>query len=139
MSYRADKLAIDGHTYIETDRQTHSHAGNDNTQRPNITSGKNGERIFMKLLGQVAYKTRYKLEQFQDVALNPLDRGSIFLFSGSVLDNKIMEKWVNGFSWKFQDMAGMAQQTQNVVNLIFKLISIFLIKYDPEGQDHRPQ
>ena len=35
MSYRADKLMIDGHT------DTHIHAGNDNTQRPKLASGKN--------------------------------------------------------------------------------------------------
>ena len=33
MSYRADKLVIDGHT--------DTHAGNDNTCRPKLASGKN--------------------------------------------------------------------------------------------------
>ena len=33
MSYRADKLVIDGHT-------THTHAGNENTRRPKLASGK---------------------------------------------------------------------------------------------------
>ena len=36
MSYRADKLMIDGHT------DTHTHAGNDDTRRPKLASGKNG-------------------------------------------------------------------------------------------------
>ena len=35
MSYRTDKLVIDGHTHI------HTHAGNDNTRRPKLASGKN--------------------------------------------------------------------------------------------------
>ena len=34
MSYRADKLVIDGHT------GTHTRAGNDNTPRPKLASGK---------------------------------------------------------------------------------------------------
>ena len=35
MNYRSDKLMIDGHT------DTHTHAGNDNTRRPKLASGKN--------------------------------------------------------------------------------------------------
>ena len=35
MSYRTDKLVIDGHT----DTHTHTHAGNDNTRRPKLASG----------------------------------------------------------------------------------------------------
>ena len=37
MSYRTDKLMIDGHT----DTHTHTHAGNDNTRRPKLASGNN--------------------------------------------------------------------------------------------------
>ena len=37
MSYCTDKLVIDGHTHIHT----HTHAGNDNTRRPKLASGKN--------------------------------------------------------------------------------------------------
>ena len=37
MNYRSDKLMIDGHT----DTYTHTHAGNDNTRRPKLASGKN--------------------------------------------------------------------------------------------------
>ena len=47
MSYRTDKLMIDGHTHI------HTHAGNDNTRRPKPASGKNGLKykyIFYVLL-----------------------------------------------------------------------------------------
>ena len=39
MSYRMDKLMIDGHT--DTHTHIHTHAGNDNTQRPKLASGKN--------------------------------------------------------------------------------------------------
>ena len=38
MSYRTDKLMIDGHT--DTHTYTHTHAGNDNTRRPKLASGK---------------------------------------------------------------------------------------------------
>ena len=38
MSYRADKLVLDGHTDTRTD--THTHAGNDTTRRPKLASGK---------------------------------------------------------------------------------------------------
>ena len=34
MSYRADKLVIDGHT------DTHTRVGDDNTRRPKLASGK---------------------------------------------------------------------------------------------------
>ena len=37
MSYRADKLVIDA----RTDTHTQTDAGNDNTQRPKLASGKN--------------------------------------------------------------------------------------------------
>ena len=35
---------------------------------------------------------------------NPLDAGFIFLFSGSVFVNNIMEKWKDGYAWNCQDM-----------------------------------
>ena len=38
MSYRADKLVIDGHT--DTHTHTHTHAGNNNSRRPKLASGK---------------------------------------------------------------------------------------------------
>ena len=38
MNYRTDKLMIDGHT--DTRTYTHTHAGNDNTRRPKLASGK---------------------------------------------------------------------------------------------------
>ena len=38
MSYRANKLVNDGHT--DTHTRTHTHAGNDNTRRPNLASDK---------------------------------------------------------------------------------------------------
>ena len=37
MNYRTDKLMIDGQTHAHT----HTHAGNDNTRRPKLASGKN--------------------------------------------------------------------------------------------------
>ena len=43
--------------------------------------------------------TRSNLEHFRDVAVNPLNPGSIYLFSGSSFVCNIMEKRVNGFSW----------------------------------------
>ena len=43
MSYRTDKLVIDGHT--DTHTYTHTHAGNDNTRRPKLASGKNKGQI----------------------------------------------------------------------------------------------
>ena len=38
MSYRADKQVIDTHTHGHTDR--HTEAGDDNTHRPKLASGK---------------------------------------------------------------------------------------------------
>ena len=38
MSYRADKLGVDAHTRTHTQTE----AGNDNTRRPKLASGKNG-------------------------------------------------------------------------------------------------
>ena len=43
MSYRTDKLVIDGHTH------THTHAGNDNTRRPKLASGKNGVNFYFQV------------------------------------------------------------------------------------------
>ena len=39
MSYHADKQVIDAHTHGHTNR--HIDAGNDNTRRPKLASGKN--------------------------------------------------------------------------------------------------
>ena len=43
MSYRADKQVLTAHTDGRTDRRTHrqTDAGNDNTRRPKLASGKN--------------------------------------------------------------------------------------------------
>ena len=41
-----------------------------------------------------------------DVKVNPLNPGSIYLFSGSVTVCNIMEKQVNGFSWNFYKTSG---------------------------------
>ena len=40
MSYGADKLVIDGHT--DTHTRARARAGNDNTRRSKLASGKNG-------------------------------------------------------------------------------------------------
>ena len=42
MNYRSDKLMINGHT--DTHTHIHTHAGNDNTRRPKLASGKNALR-----------------------------------------------------------------------------------------------
>ena len=42
MSYRANKQVIDTHTHGHTDR--HTDAGDDNTRRPKLPSGKNDNR-----------------------------------------------------------------------------------------------
>ena len=47
----------------------------------NIT--KTGEWIFMRVSRQFIYETRDLLENFEDVAFNPLDPASTFLFSES--------------------------------------------------------
>ena len=56
MSYRADKLVIDGHT----------HAGNDNTRRPKLASGKKAEisievimRIFNAIIRNYIYQIQF--------------------------------------------------------------------------------
>ena len=43
MSYRADKQVIDTHTHGHMDR--HTDAGDDNTRRPKLASGKNCLRM----------------------------------------------------------------------------------------------
>ena len=49
------------------------------------------------------------LEHFEDVALKVLDPGPIFLFSGYAPHSNIIEKRLNGFSWFFHDISGIAQ------------------------------
>ena len=55
MSYRTDKLVIDGHT------DTHTHAGNDNTRKPKLASGKNQTRKIEVLWFLVCYLTILKV------------------------------------------------------------------------------
>ena len=45
MNYRTDKLMIDGQTHI------HTHAGNDNTRRPILASGKNLTNNLILIIG----------------------------------------------------------------------------------------
>ena len=52
----------------------------------------------MKFSEKDGHDTRSNLEYFQDVAVNPLNPGLIYLFPGSVFVCNIMEKMVNGFS-----------------------------------------
>ena len=47
--------------------------------------------IFMKFSATVGHETRNILEHFWDVAANPLNPGSVFLFSGFVIVGYIME------------------------------------------------
>ena len=54
--------------------------------------------------------TKSNLEHFQGVTVNPLNPGSIYLIPGSVFVCNIMEKRVNGFSWKFNETSGATQE-----------------------------
>ena len=54
----------------------------------NITE--RGATDYSEIFRQVGYETRNNLEHFED-SFYPVDPGSIFLFSGSVLDSHIME------------------------------------------------
>ena len=45
--------------------------------------------------------------------LDPLNPGSIILFSGSMLVSNIMEKVINEFSWFCYEMSGKAQEIIN--------------------------
>ena len=49
MSYRPDKLVIDTHTHTHTHRPTD--AGDDNTRRPKLASGKNAIFNLVLLIG----------------------------------------------------------------------------------------
>ena len=50
------------------------------------------KRIFMKFSTKVAHEAKNNMEHFRDVAVNPLNTGSIVLFSGFVIFGNIMEK-----------------------------------------------
>ena len=45
MSYGADKLKVDAHTITHTHRTTQTDAGDNNTQRPELASGKREREI----------------------------------------------------------------------------------------------
>ena len=68
------------------------------------------ERIFMKFSAKAAHETMDNLKDFRDVALNPLNTGSIFLFSGFVIVGNIMETRADGFSWNFHEMSGTTKE-----------------------------
>ena len=59
MSYCTDKLMIDGQTHA------HTHAGNDNTRRPKLASGKNRTYIVDDILyyTKICKKNNYANEQ----------------------------------------------------------------------------
>ena len=62
MSYRTDKLMIDGHTHI------HTHAGNDNTRRSKLASGKKGNKnIYKKKIfsGEILLLTWHVISMLQ--------------------------------------------------------------------------
>ena len=56
------------------------------------------ERFFMNFSEKDGHDRKRNLEHFRDVAVNPLNPGSIYLFRGSVFVCNIMEERVNGFS-----------------------------------------
>ena len=64
----------------------------------------------MKFSEKDGLDTRSNLEHFRDVAVNPVNPGSIYLCSGSVLVCIILEKRVNGFSLFFSEMSGTTQK-----------------------------
>ena len=45
-SYRSDKQVIDTQTDKRTDTQTHTDAGNNNTRKPKLASGKKHKILF---------------------------------------------------------------------------------------------
>ena len=59
MSYRTDKQVLTAHTDGQTDGRTHrqTDAGNDNTRRPKLASGKNDEHALqgVHILGQLRF------------------------------------------------------------------------------------
>ena len=69
----------------------------------------------MKYSEKGGLDTVSNMEHFQDVAMNPLNPGSIYLFSGSVFVCNIVEKEKreNGFSWNFCEMSGTTQEIIN--------------------------
>ena len=64
----------------------------------------------MKFSEKDEIDTGSNLKHFWDVAVNPLNPGSIYLFNGSVFVCNIMEKRVNGFSSNFYEMSGTTQE-----------------------------
>ena len=56
---------------------------------------KTDERIFMNFSEKAGHETRNNVEHFRDVAVNPLNPGSIFIFSGSVF---LVILWKNGWT-----------------------------------------
>ena len=66
MSYPTDNLVIDGHT----DTHTHTHAGNDNTRRPKLASGKNNtetKRVWNDYTKDNLYKIAYDIWEMLNV------------------------------------------------------------------------
>ena len=57
----------------------------------NIIEKKNGWKDIHEILGKFGHETSDTLEHFRDLAVNPLNSISIFLFSGSVFVSNIME------------------------------------------------
>ena len=52
----------------------------------------------MEFSAKVGHETRNKLEHFRGVAVNPMNTGSIFLFSGFVIVGKTDERIFMNFS-----------------------------------------
>ena len=75
-------------------------------------------------LGKVGHEARSTLEHFRDLAVNPLNAGSILIFSGSVFVSNIMGKRLNGFSSNFHDMSGTTQEV--TIYIVLRLNRLFL-------------
>ena len=72
-----------------------------------------------------------KVEQYEDVAVSPLNPGCHFRFSGSVFVSNILEKKVNGFSWNFHEIPGTIQ---NIVRLFHAWLDCFTVLHLGAGE-----
>ena len=75
--------------------------------------GRTSKLVFMKNSGQFGYDIGNNLEHFEDIAYNPLDPGSIYVFVGPVLASNITEKRVHGSSWNFHEISETTQQNNH--------------------------
>ena len=90
--------------------------------------GKTGEQIFMKFSRQVRYKTKNNLHQFGDVAFNRLDRGSMFIFAGSVLARATLRE-KNGWTDFHGNFRMCWIQHNNIINVLARLFHTQIILF----------